>query len=250
MNKFRITAGVATTLGVLAIAVAPAWANKVEEFIPTFANGATEGKLKGRGEEQTWSVGPYKITCEVVKAKGVVKEEPEPRNTLTVEDKFSHCKYPTSPPGINIAILKPITFEYHRQGFAVVKNETTGEEEIETTSGPVTLKPGYFEIRLKNARCNVYLPEQNVPGNSIRKPEGPHGEGYSAANYNELELNPTRAFPERFGLEIENNFKNLKAIFPNEGACGEVKNSEYSNASYIGTYNLEIVHGNLVAPEE
>jgi hypothetical protein len=225
MRRFRIAAGLA--VAALAVSATPALAH---EFI------SSGGPTKGKGEEQIFKLGPFKIECKSAKSKGSTVAGGSP--TLFTEIKLRGCVTFASlggnPIELKTKFVTPIAVEYHANGFVEIGSE--GEE----VEGNTTLKGGTIEVKIKTLKCVIKLPEQTLPKGAIKKPEGE----FEAATYsNEEEEKGKRKFDK---LAIDNEWKGIHYEY-GQGQCESFKVSEEERGSgrFEGELIEEVPGGNL-----
>jgi hypothetical protein len=225
MRHFKIAVGLAVMA--LAVGAAPALAH---EFI------SSGGPTKGKGEEQIFKLGPFKIECLRATVKGSAAAGSS--QTLFSEVKMHRCVTFASlggnPIELKTKFATPLDIEYHANGFVEIGSEG---EEIE---GNVTLKGGTVEVRIKTLKCVIKLPEQTVPKAAEKKPNGE----FEAATYsNEEEEKGKRKFNK---LSIFNEFKGIHFEY-GQGQCESFKTSEEERKSgkYEGEFIEEVHGGNL-----
>jgi hypothetical protein len=217
MRHFKIAVGLAAVA--LAVSATPALAH---EFI------STGGLTKGKGEEQIFRFGPFKIECAAAKAKGSTAAGSSP--TLFASIKPMKCKTEakigSNPIFLKTHFLTPIAIEYHANGFVEIGSEG---EEIESQA---KLIGGSIELKIHAIKCVLTLPEQTLPKAAEKKPEGE----FEAATYsNEEEERGKRKFDK---VAIFNEFKNIHFEY-GEGQCEEFKASEEER--HAGKYEGELI---------
>jgi hypothetical protein len=234
-----------SALCAFAIAATPALAH---EF-----TASKTGKTSGKAEtEQKFKFGPFKITCEKVKAKGA--QAAGASSTLTVALKFNSCtnevKFGTRPAFVPTHFLTPVAITYHANGYV-----ETGSE-IEEFEGSAVLAGGEAEIKVytgvlpgehEKSRCTIYWPEQTLPLKAIKKPEAE----YSTATYSNV-ATPTavnKKFPDGFqhSINISNSFKGIKYVFEGEPCeeWGKEESEEGGAGTYFGSFPVFVSGGNL-----
>jgi hypothetical protein len=225
MRRFRIAAGLA--VAALAVSATPALAH---EFI------SSGGPTKGKGEEQVFKLGPFKIECARASSKGSAVAGSSA--TLFTEMKLRRCETFASlggnPIELHTKFVTPIAVEYHANGFI----EFGSEGEIE--GGNTTLKGGSVELKIRALKCVIKLPEQTLPKAAIKDPDGE----FEAATYsNEEEEKGKRKFDK---LAISNEWKGVHFEY-GEGQCSSFKTSEEErkNGRFEGELIEEVPHGNL-----
>ncbi len=225
MRHFKIAAVLA--VAALAVSAAPALAH---EFI------STGGPTKGKGEEQIFKLGPFKIECTRATVKGSAAAGSS--QTLFSSIKMHQCVTFASLGGNEITLktkfVTPIDIEYHANGFVEFGSEG---EEIE---GNATLAGGTVELKIKTLKCVIKLPRQTVPKAAEKKPNGE----FEAATYsNEEEEKGKRKFNK---LSIFNEFKGIHFEY-GSGQCESFKTSEEERKSgrYEGEFIEEVRGGNL-----
>jgi hypothetical protein len=218
MRHFKI-AGV-LAVAALAVSAAPALAH---EFI------STGGVTKGKGEEQVFRLGPFKIECaKASTSKGSMTAGSS--QTLFASMKPQKCateaKIGGNPIFLHTRFLTPLAIEYHANGFVEIGSEG---EEIE---GNATLKGGSVEMKISTIKCILTLPEQTLPHAAEKKPENE----FEAATYsNEEEEKGKRKFDK---LSIFNEFKGIHFEY-GEGQCADFNASEEERHS--GRYEGELI---------
>jgi hypothetical protein len=225
MRHFKIAAVLA--IAALAVSASPALAH---EFI------SSGGPTKGKGEEQIFKLGPFKIECKRASSKGSTAAGSS--QTLFAEIKMHGCVTHASLGGNPIELatkfVTPLDIEYHANGFVEFGSEG---EEIE---GNVTLAGGTVEVKIKSLKCDIKLPRQTVPKAAEKKPNGE----FEAATYsNEEEEKGKRKFDK---LSIFNEFKGIHYEYGG-GQCESFKTSEEERGSgrYEGEFIEEVHGGNL-----
>ncbi|HYM46141.1 MAG TPA: hypothetical protein VES65_08295 [Solirubrobacteraceae bacterium] len=226
-------------MGALAIAATPALAH---EF-----TASSVGPTKGKGEEQLLQLGPFKVLCEKAVTKGQVTETSS--STLVTEVKYGHCGDVEGPKFAGHAVeygasfRTPVIFEYHANG--VVNNGSETEE--------VKIKGGAVLLLINGGpkfKCTLTWPSQTIPLRAVKKPL----EEYSAAVYSneEVETGRLKKFPPlgiQHRLLIENEFKGMEYSYKGVGCNGWtspiVEETKGKNGSYIGSFEEELVNGNL-----
>jgi hypothetical protein len=246
MRHVRLSLGVATALCAFAIAATPALAH---EF-----TASKTGKTSGRAEsEQKFKFGPFKITCELAKAKGSLVEGSS--STLAQAVKFNRCtdevRFGTRPAFVPTHFLTPLAIEYHANGFV-----ETGSELEEEFEGSATLAGGEAEIKVytgvipgehERSRCTIHWPEQTIPLKAIKKPE----DEYSSATYSNVAtpMPVNKKFPDGFqhSIEITNTFKGIKYVFEGEPCeeWGKEESEEGGAGTYTGSFPVRLGGGNL-----
>lgn len=238
--------GFVSVLCAFAIAATPALAH---EF-----TASKTGKTAGKAEsEQKFKFGPFKITCEKVKAKGA--QAAGASSTLTVALRFASCtnevKFGTKPAFVPTKFLTPLAVTYHANGYVETGSET---EEFE---GSAVLAGGEAEIKVytgvipgsprEQSRCTILWPEQTIPLKAIKKPEGE----YSTASYsNVVAPKPVnKMFPDglQHSINVTNTFKGIKYEFENEPCeeWGKEEGSEGGGGTYFGSFPVLLNGGNL-----
>lgn len=237
--------GFVGALCALAIAATPALAH---EF-----TASKTGKTSGKAEtEQKFKFGPFKITCEVVKAKGA--QAAGSASTLTVALKFNRCtnevKFGTRPAFVPTHFLTPLAVTYHANGFV-----ETGSE-IEEFEGSAVLAGGEAELKVytgvipgehEQSRCTIYWPEQTLPLKAIKKPEAE----YSTATYSNVAtpMPVSKKFPDGFqhSIKVANSFKGIKYVFEGEPCeeWGKEESEEGGAGTYFGSFPVLLGGGNL-----
>jgi hypothetical protein len=219
MRHLRITLGLAATVCSFAVAAAPALAH---EF--TSSGGASHGK----GEEQNFHLGPFKIECQKAVSNGGATT-PTSSETLFAEVKLRKCKTKASVGGQPITLgttfKTPLDIEYHANGFVEIGSE--GEE----IAGNATLKGGEVEVRVHTIKCVIRLPEQTIPKRAINDPDGE----FEAARY---ETVPAERGGKINEVAIENEFKGIHFEY-GEGQCENFTTSEEERKA--GTYTGELL---------
>lgn len=229
MRNLRRTLIVGAALCSLAVAATPAMAG---EFV------SSGGPTKGKGEEQTFKLGPFLITCKAVSATGG-ETTPLKSPTFATSLKFKGCtteaRVGGNPIHLNTKFLTPLAVEYHANGFAEAGSE------LEEKGGQATLAGGSIELKINAIKCLITLPEQTVPRKAEKKPNGE----YTAASYsNESVTRGKKTFNK---LLIENEWTGLVFEF-GEGQCESFKASEEERkgGKYTGEFLEEVTHtGNL-----
>jgi hypothetical protein len=228
MRNLRKTALVAAALCALAVAATPAMAG---EFV------SSGGPSKGKGEEQTFKLGPFQITCKAVTTKGG-EATPLTSPTFTTALKFKGCttlaKVGSNPIQLKTKFATPLAVEYHANGFVEAGSE------LEEKGGEATLAGGTIEVKINSIKCVITLPEQTIPRKAEAKPNGE----FTAASYsNEEEVQGKRTYNK---LLIENEFTGIVFEYGG-GQCAEFKSSEEERKSgkYTGEFLEEIPHGNI-----
>lgn len=213
----------------LAVAASPAMA------AGTFVSSG--GPSKGKGEEQEFKLGPFRITCKAVAAKGG-ETTPLTSTTFATSLKFKGCtteaKVGGQPIHLKTKFVTPLALEYHNNGFAEAGSE------LEEKGGEATLAGGSIELKINSIKCLITLPEQTIPSKAVKKPNGE----YTAASYsNESFTQGKRTFNK---LLIENEFSGMLFEY-GEGQCEEFKLSEEERkgGKYVGEVLEEVPHGNL-----
>jgi hypothetical protein len=245
MRHVRLCAVLVGALCALAIAAAPALAH---EF-----TASRTGKTTGKSEtEQKFKFGPFKITCEKVKAKGA--QAAGSSSTLAVALRFNSCtdevKFGTKPAFVPTHFLTPLAVEYHANGFV-----ETGSE-LEEFEGSATLAGGEAEIKVytgvlpgehEKSRCTILWPEQTLPLKAVKKPEAQ----YSTATYSNVATpnSSIKRFPDGFqhSISIANTFKGIKYEFEGEPCeeWGKEESEEGGAGTYTGTFPVFLNGGNL-----
>jgi len=229
----------------LAVAAAPALAH---EFIAS-KTGYTSGKAES---EQKFKFGPFKISCEVAKAKGA--QAAGSSATLAVAVHFSKCvdeiRFGNKPAYVPTRFRTAVAVEYHANGYV-----ETGSE-LEEFEGSATLAGGEAEIHVptgvipgekEKSECLIHWPEQIIPLKALKKPEGE----YSQATYSNITQSVlvSKKFPEgiQHGLSIANTFKGIKYVFEGEPCeeWGKEEGEEGGGATYTGTFPVFLKGGNL-----
>ncbi|HEY2570627.1 MAG TPA: hypothetical protein VGI27_04095 [Solirubrobacteraceae bacterium] len=220
--------GLAAAVCAIAIFATPALAH---EFI------SSGGPSTGKGEEQEFKFGAFKITCARASSKGGAST-PTSSPTFFTEVKFSKCnteaKIGGNPIFLHTKFVTPLAIEYHANGFVEIGSE--GEE----IAGPAKLKGGSVELKIKAIKCVITLPEQTIPSAAMKKP---NGEFEAATFSNVAEERGKRKFNE---LAISNEFKGIHFEY-GEGQCEEFKGSEEERKAgkYTGELLESIRGGNL-----
>lgn len=245
MRHVRLSLVLVGALCAFAVAAAPALAH---EF-----TASKTGKTTGKAEtEQKFKFGPFKISCEQVKAKGA--QAAGASSTLAVALRFAKCvdevKFGAKSAFVPTRFLTPLAVEYHANGYV-----ETGSE-LEEFEGSATLAGGEAEIKVytgvipgehEKSRCTIFWPEQTIPLKAIKKPEAE----YSAATYSNV-VTPvpvSKKFPEglRHSLSISNSFKGIKYVFEGEPCeeWGKEEGEEGGAGTYLGTFPVFLNGGNL-----
>jgi hypothetical protein len=217
MRHFKIAAVLA--VAALAVSAAPALAH---EFI------STGGPTKGRGEEQIFRLGPFKIECAKATAKGSTVAGSSP--TLFASIKPQKCateaKIGGNPIFLKTHFVTPLDIEYHANGFVEIGSE--GEE----IAGEAVLLGGSVELKIHTIKCVLTLPEQTLPRAAEKKPENE----FEAATYsNEEEERGKRKFDK---VAIFNEFKGIHFEY-GEGQCADFNASEEERHS--GKFEGELI---------
>jgi len=156
MRHFKIAVGLVVMS--LAVGAAPAMAH---EFI------SSGGPTKGKGEEQLFKLGPFRIECARATVNGSAAAGSS--QTLFSEIKMHRCETFASLGGNEIELktkfVTPLDVEYHANGFVEIGSEG---EEIE---GNATLLGGSVELKIKTLKCVITLPEQTLPKAAVKKTE-------------------------------------------------------------------------------
>jgi len=218
MRHFKIAMVLA--VAVLAVSAAPALAH---EFI------SSGGPTKGKGEEQVFKLGPFRIECAKATAKGTSVAGSQ--QTLFSEEKLRSCTTEAhigaNPIFLKTKFVTPLDVEYHANGFVEIGSEG---EEVEV--GNTTLKGGTIELKIKAIKCVITLPEQTLPKAAEKKPGGE----FEAATYsNEEEEKGKHKFNK---LSISNEWKGIHFEY-GEGQCEGFKSSEEER--HAGKYEGELI---------
>jgi hypothetical protein len=264
MRRVRMTAGVLVAL--FALTATPALAKEfTTSRLPKECSTELPCKTVGRGigspEEahpeytQKFKFGGFTILCKkgITHAKTPAEGAPvwSTSQTYATEVKFGECGT-VAHFGPNAGLLRtqfngglPVKFLWHVNGFAELGSEETASE-VEVGGGTTT-----FTIAGKI--CKIGWPAQTVPAVAEKKPAGE----YSAAVYSNTEVpvegTKLKKFPSGFQhrLIIANEFKGMKYTYE-EGQCmgeggfeEEFKGAEAKSGLFIGTFEEEVVGGNL-----
>jgi hypothetical protein len=237
--------GFVSALCALAIAATPALAH---EF-----TASKTGKTKGTSEtEQKLKFGPFKITCEKIKAKGA--QSAGSSETLAVRLKLNLCtdevKFGSKTAYVPTRFLTPLAIEYHANGYV-----ETGSE-LEEFEGSLVLAGGEAEIKVytgvlpgehEKSRCTIYWPEQTIPLKAIKKPESE----FSEATYSNVAtpMPVGKKFPDGFqhSINIANSIKGIKYEFEGEPCeeWGKEEGEEGGGGTYFGSFPVFMGGGNL-----
>lgn len=238
--------GVVSAVCAFAIAATPALAH---EFTAS-KTGKTSGKMES---EQKFKFGPFKITCEKVKAKGA--QAAGSSETLTVALRFASCtdevKFGTKPAFVPTKFLTPLAVTYHANGYVETGSET---EEFE---GSAVLAGGEAEIKVytgvipgtprERSHCLIHWPEQTIPLKAVKKPEAE----YSSATYSNEFIPKTvnKMFPDgmQHFVNISNSFKGIKFEFEGEPCeeWGREEGAEGFGGTYFGSFPVFLNGGSL-----
>ena len=265
MKIFKIAAGLAVVIGVLATYVVPATAGQfTASRLPKPLSAAEPGKTKGEGigsselggteRNQEFKFGAFRIVCAAKAStktieEGAVSWATSP--TFSTEVKFSKCLTKTTfngfVTGLSTSFNKsePVKFVYNANGYAGLGSGPTASE-TEIASGSIS-------ISIANKVCKIEWPSQTVPVKAVTAPGG----SYSAATYSGKEVpaeeTQLKKFPSLFQkkLVISDEFKGMEWHYE-EGKClGEggfeegAEKEEGKSASFKGMLEEEVGGGNL-----
>jgi hypothetical protein len=245
MRHVRFGSGFVGAVCAFALAATPALAH---EF-----TASKSGKTKGKATtEQKFKLGPFKITCEKVTAKGAVAAGAT--STLAVSLKYGQCtdevKFGTKPAHVPTHFLTPLAIAYHSNGFV-----ETGSE-LEEFEGSAVLSGGEAEIKVytgvlpgehEQSRCTILWPEQTLPFKAVKKPELE----YSAATYSNVAtpMPVSKKYPDGFrhSIEIANSLKGIKYEFEGEPCeeWGKEEGEEGGGGTYLGSFPVFLGGGSL-----
>jgi len=263
--------GLASLCAFLLTAVVPASAHQfTASRLPTPLSEEKPGNTKGVGIEsevegernQKLVFGPFEIVCKGVASAKTIAEGAvtwSTHSTFSTEVKFTACltkaHFGSFVAGLRTSFninpetkkSEPLKFVYHVNGFAEIgTGETVSEVEVGT---------GAANLTISGKVCKISWPAQTVPATAEKNPGGE----FSAAVYstNLVEVEPTanqlKKFPSGFQerLIIDNKFKGMEWSFE-EGQClgeggfeEEAKATEGKSAKYTGTFEHQVVGGNL-----
>ncbi len=264
MRHLRMTIGFAAVVCACAVFSAPAFA---KEFTASRALSAcseaepckTKGKGIGTVDEarpeytQQFKFGSFTIECKTAASKTTLPAEGAitwaTSLTFATEVKFGGCKTLakfgsfTGAIGTKFNGGAPLKIVYHINGFV---EEGSGETETEVEVGGAASS---FKIGQKI--CTISWPAQTLPLGAIKKPEGE----FTAAVYsnNTVPVKVSKKFPSGLQekLVIANVWKGMEWEYE-EGQCigeggfeEEAPKTEAKNGTFKGTFEEEVVGGNL-----
>jgi len=227
----------------LAIAATPALAHRAAvAAAPHAFTGSEQLEVRASASgAQTFTFGPFAVTCE--KAKSVTGHGTAmwPSQTLAVEMKYSGCSAVAMLHGMGELKLKakfltPLTLNYHSNGFVeagaegtVVDGKLEGAHEA--------------EIALSGAfKCTIDVEPGTFPARAIKKPE----EQFEAATYKveEEKIEKGKKVGVQDKLAITTALSKMAYEFEGE-FCEALSKTEGKSGSYSGALLAELPKANL-----
>ncbi len=236
----RLSITPALALTALALAAAPAVAQKTEPPNPHKFLGAPNAEPRFVGGAQEFVLKPFTVTCEAEKSTTSDVMPALPSKTLTAVVKYSGCEAEAT---LNKAeyefkakVLAPVTFNYRANGAVEVgSGGTVKEGKLEGT--------GEIEIAVKGPfKCVIDIEPGTYPAAALNKPEAE----FEAAKFSTEEETVQKGKSSVVVDKVAISTALTHMPYELEGEfCEALPKTEYGAGSYSGSLVAEIKKGDL-----